>query len=389
MPKVIYRGLAMVNERTSSLDTGLSILVDDGRVGWIRPRDSELNPVGEYRVVDAGGTTAIPGLVDAHSHLTLPGGSHWIERGLDDTETLWRVAEQNAVLLHHAGVRWVRDVGAPIRDGRALSLTVRDSWRNRTGYPHIRAAGGWLTATGSLSSGLAVEVEDGDGLIAAAEGQLDQGADLVKLYMDGPDRDVAPFTLNEVANLVRVVAERGAKVTAHSGTLAGARIAAAAGVAAIEHGFQLDDEAVSSMVTNGVTLVSTLAVMESWLSFSTTTDQPRFSSAEGRDSIATRREYARFSVKLAHRAGVQIAAGTDFGGGSLRANQLAWEIESLVAAGLTPYEALRAATTNGGVLLGDPEAGRLHEGGPADFILVHGDPLSDPAAMWRVWHVSW
>ena len=84
---------------------------------------------------------------------------------------------------------------------------------------------------------------------------------------------------------------------------------------------------------------------------------------------------------------MRIAAGTDFGGGSLRANQLAWEIESLVEAGLEPWEALAAATWQGGDLLGEPGAGRIEIGGPADFFLVHGDPLSDPSALWRVWKI--
>ena len=76
-------------------------------------------------------------------------------------------------------------------------------------------------------------------------------------------------------------------------------------------------------------------------------------------------------------------------GGSTRANQLAWEVEALVAAGLEPWEALASATLRGGELLGEPDAGRLREGGPADLVLVHGDPLSDPAALWRVWRVGW
>jgi imidazolonepropionase-like amidohydrolase len=207
--------------------------------------------------------------------------------------------------------------------------------------------------------------------------------------MDGPDRDVSPFSHSEVSALVAAVAARGARVTAHSGTLAGARAAASAGVVAIEHGFQLDQDIVDVMVANHVTLVSTLAVLESLRSFATTTHLAQFASPEGRSSVAARREWAQFSVRLAYRAGVRIAAGTDFGGGSLRANQLAWEIETLVTAGLTPYDALDAATVNGGALLGEPEAGTLRAGGPSDFVLVHGDPLSDPAAMWRVWRTSW
>jgi imidazolonepropionase-like amidohydrolase len=105
--------------------------------------------------------------------------------------------------------------------------------------------------------------------------------------------------------------------------------------------------------------------------------------------MAARQEAAVASVVTAHRRGVRIATGTDFGGGSLRANQLAWEVESLVAAGLEPWEALASATWRGGELLGEPEAGTLADGGPADFVLVHGDPLSDPSALWRVWRVSW
>src|SRR4029453_17864073 len=89
----------------------------------------------------------------------------------------WGGAGDNPRRCARAGVRWAGDVGAPVRDGRALSLTVRERWRGRPGYPYIRAAGCWVARTGSLPSGLPVEVNDGDGLLAAALGQLDAGAD--------------------------------------------------------------------------------------------------------------------------------------------------------------------------------------------------------------------
>ena len=129
-------------------------------------------------------------------------------------------------------------------------------------------------------------------------------------------------------------------------------------------------------------------MLRSWRSFATTTDIPRFVSPEGRAAVAAREEGALASIALAHRSGVRICAGTDFGGGSARANHMAWEVEALVDAGLQPWEALAAATWHGGDLLGEPDAGRLREGGPADFFLVHGDPLSDPSALWRVWRVA-
>ena len=115
----------------------------------------------------------------------------------------------------------------------------------------------------------------------------------------------------------------------------------------------------------------------------------RFTLPERRTRILERQARAEESVRLARAAGVAIATGTDFGGGSTRANHLAWEVECLVAAGLEPWEALGAATWRGGDLLGEPEAGVIREGRPADFSLVHGDPLSDPTALWRVWHVAW
>ncbi len=127
----------------------------------------------------------------------------------------------------------------------------------------------------------------------------------------------------------------------------------------------------------------------SWATFTHTTRLPRFTSEEGLSRLAARREAAFESVRLARAAGVVIAAGTDCGGGSARANHLAWEVEALVRAGLEPWEALGAATWRGGELLGEPGAGAVAEGGPADFFLVHGDPYSDPAALWRVWRTAW
>jgi imidazolonepropionase-like amidohydrolase len=393
MPRTLYRDAALADGTGPQLKVGVSLLVDNDRIEWIRPTDDEPDPGPDTEVVDASGCTIVPGLVDSHSHLTLPGGAHWIERGFDPADRLLQVAEHNARLQRAAGVRWARDVGSPMKtdpvDGRtrALALGVRDRWAGHREYPYVRAAGSWVARSGVLPHGLGIEVPDGDALVEAAVRQLDDGADFVKLYLDGPDTDTAPFTVGEVRAVVDAAHPRGARVTAHSGQLAGAKVGAEASVDSLEHGFQLDADVAHTMAANGVAMVSTLAVLESWRSFATTTSSPRFAEPEGRARIAARREWAHVSVRLAAAAGVLIAAGTDFGGGSLRANQLAWEIECLVTAGLEPWQALAAATRNGGVLLGEPDAGVIREGGPADFVLVHGDPLSDPASMWRVWLV--
>jgi imidazolonepropionase-like amidohydrolase len=388
----LYRDAALADGRSPRLQLGISLLEEDGRVRWIRPTEEEGECPPGCEVVDAGGTTIVPGLVDGHSHLTLPGGSHWIDRSGDPTETLLAVAEANGELQHRSGVRWARDVGSPRRADagyeRAVSIGVRDRWRGRRDRPYVRAAGTWIAVAGLLPGGLMVEARDGDELLAGALGQLDDGADFVKLYLDGPDPGIAPWTAAEVGGVAGAVHARGAKVTAHSTTLPGARVCAEAGVDSIEHGFELDADVVRLMAERGVALVTTMTVLKSWLTFGTTTAIPRFAGAESRARIVDRLEQARDSARLAHVAGVAIVGGTDFGGGSARANQLPWEVECLVEAGLEPWEALAAVTWRGGELLGEPEAGVIRAGGPADFSLVHGDPLRDPTALWRVWRVA-
>lgn len=393
----LYRRAALADGTSDTLELDVSILAEGGRITWIRPSDDEGPlPAGDPpTILDAHGSTIVPGFVDGHAHVTLPGGAGWIARIDDPVEDLLAAAEQNVRLLGRAGVRWIRDVGSPrvaspwTGAPRALALELRDRWRGRRDAPYIRAAGTWLMRSGTLETPRTVSAEDGDGLLAAAAVQLDEGADLLKLYLDGPEPGVAPWTISEVERVVALAHGRGVRVTAHSGSLEGARVGVRASVDAIEHGFELDADLATEMAHRGTFLVSTLAIFRSWESFGQTTRLPRFAEPDGRVRIAARRERAEESVRLARAAGVRIAAGTDFGGGSTRANQLAWEVESLVGAGLEPAEALAAATWRGGELLGEPDAGRLREGGPADLVLVHGDPLSDPAALWRVWHVGW
>jgi imidazolonepropionase-like amidohydrolase len=381
--RIVLHDAAFADGADASLRTGISVAIEDGRIAWIGPSDSV--DLGGAEVVDAGGATIVPALIDCHSHLTMQGGSHWIARGDDPPDVLRQVARDNARRLAQAGVLWARDVGAPMADGAPLSIAVREELRDRPGFPYIRVAGTWIGAKGYLGVFVAVE---GDGLTDAALAQLDLGTDLVKLYMDSPggSRD-APFALADVRAMVEAVHARGARVAAHATYLDGARVAAAAGVDSIEHGMELDDDIAATMARSGVTLVSTLSVFASWESFARTTTIERFASADGRERVAKRKEGAYAAIAAAKRAGVRIATGSDFGGGSVRAGHLAWEVELLVAAGLEPAAALAAATRVGGDLLGIPHAGRVEPGAPADLVLVHGDPLSDPRALWRVWAV--
>jgi len=181
-----------------------------------------------------------------------------------------------------------------------------------------------------------------------------------------------------VRRLTDAVHARGAKVAAHVGRIAGVRVAVAGGVDSVEHGNQLDAAVAREMAAKGIVLVTTLTVLRSFISFARTTRISTFAGSGRASGYAAELEAVEASVRIARDAGVTIAAGSDFGGGSARANHLAWEVESLVAAGLEPVDALAAATWRGGELLGEPDAGVIREGGPADFFLVHGDPFSDP-----------
>src|SRR5207245_9789967 len=188
----LYRDAALADPTGPSLRKEVSLLVDAGHVVWIRPSTDEGDLPPDVHVIDAGGSTIVPGMVDAHSHVTLPGGSHWIDRGADPPDELLDVAEHNGDLLGRAGVRWARDVGSPLavdpRDGQrhALALRVRERWRSDPNRPRIRVAGTWIGHSGVLTGGLAVEADDGPALLEAAATQVADGADFVTPILGGP-----------------------------------------------------------------------------------------------------------------------------------------------------------------------------------------------------------
>ena len=383
--RVLIHDTCIADGQSADLQVGMSLLIEDGRIAFIGPNES-VDPRGA-EVLDGGGATVVPAFVDCHSHLTMPGGSHWIDRGADPPDRLRDVARHNARRLVQAGILWARDVGSPAdQEGRAVSLAVRQELQGQEGQPYIRVAGTWIATDGYLP--VTIAVSDGKELGDAALHQLDAGADFVKIMLDGANRSqTCPFSVEDVRRTVEAVHRRGRRITAHATVLDGARVGAAAGVDSIEHGMELNDEIARTMASNHVALVSTLSILESWKGFERTTRLERFTSDEGKARLRARREAAYDAIRAARKAGVRIAAGTDFGGGSVRAGHLAWEVECLVEAGLELWEALGAATWRGGELLGIDHAGRLREGDPADLVLVHGDPLSDPRALWRVWTV--
>jgi len=379
----VYRTTAIAHATGPNLILDQTIHVTNGLISWMGPDDESPEPDPSAEIIDASGATVVPGMVDAHSHTVLQGGAHWIDRIDDPTEDLLAVAEHNGTIAYRAGIRWFRDVGAPTRDGRAISLDVRDAWQGRSDRPYIRAAGAWVERQGQF--GFTISVDDADDIENAVIDQIANGADLIKLYIEGPDRETSTWTVSEVERAVAAAANTGVSVTAHATNLPSVHAAVFGGVSCVEHGTHIDVSVATEMARRGTYLVPTLGVGASWETFTATTTIERFSGPEARSRLEERKSLSYASLRHAVDAGVTIAAGTDFGGGSLRANHLAWEVECLVDAGLEPWRALASATWIGGDLLGEPAAGRLIPGNAADFFLVHGNPLEDPSALWRVW----
>lgn len=386
--RVVYRNANLADGRSPAIQTRMSVFTDGGRIGWIRPSDSEGNagPANGLEVVNAAGMTIVPGLVDAHCHLTSPGGADWLDYFRDPPSTMLQTAERNGELAREAGTAWLREIGSPTVvdpvDGRrrALALGIRDRWVGRANRPRVRSGGTWIAPPKVMADGVAVVVRNPDEMVAAALGQLQQGADLVKLYVQAANSNDSPWSAADIQRVTDAVHARGAIVTAHAMRLDPARAAVLGGVDAIEHGFRLDADVCAEMARRGTRLVTTLIVPKSWLQIGV--QSGGYWATRGGKRVARQLlERGEDSARLARQAGVVICAGTDFGGGGSRAGQLAWEVESLVATGMKPWQALGAATWRGGELLGEPEAGRIREGGPADFFLVNGNPYNNPGAL--------
>jgi imidazolonepropionase-like amidohydrolase len=354
---VLIRAGAFADGRTASPAQNVSLLMRDGRVAYVGPRDGEpatLDP----EIVEIAGTTIIPGFVDCHSHFTGPGGLDYLQRLQDPEPVLLQRAEENAKTLVRSGVLAARDVGAV----NSLNIRIRDAMRGRRDVPIIAAAGTWIGRRGRYVS-FAIQVGSAEELLAAAMAQLDLGADLVKIAVDGATRSASTFTAAELKPAVDAVHARGKRVAVHAQGF-GSRVAAEAGVDTIDHGYTIEPDT-AALMRGRTALVTTLSVPVAF-------------------NNGTELAYGLASVKTAHDAGVRIATGTDFGGGPPRPGNFALELELLVRAGLEPYEALGAATWAAGEVIGIPGVGTLAVGSAANAVIVEGNILSDISAARRI-----
>jgi len=297
----------------------------------------------------------VPGLVDAHCHLGLDD-----DGAVDEEET-----EAQAIQDRDAGALLIRDCGSA-----ADTAWIHD----RDDLPRLIRAGRHIARTKRYIRNYAHEVEPGE-LAAQVAIEAQRGDGWVKLvgdWISRDDGDLSPsFPAEAFAEAIAVAHVHGAKVTAHCfghGVLPGL---IDAGIDCIEHGTGLTEDLIDAMVERGIALVPTVMQTDKFPSYAEA-GAARFPAyAQTMEGLFARR---RATLMAAYDAGVPLYAGSD-GGGVSRHGNIAGEVVALAAMGLSPYDALGAASWRARAWLGWNAT--LEEGAPADFVVYDRNPLDD------------
>ncbi|WP_405240791.1 amidohydrolase family protein [Lentisalinibacter orientalis] len=378
-----------------------TIIVEDGRIaaiedGYISPADAGRDGAD---VIDLSTRFVLPGLIDSHVHITsTPSSSFQLDRVTqsDAHRAIWGAYNAKVTLL--AGFTTVRDPAGFRGDSFDSVFALRDGIRaGKIPGPRLLVAG---QGVGSLASqgdflGYRHEVMDLFEARSMCSGPyqcrdavrylVKRGADFIKMvptgWATGSESlgDQMHMFPDELEAVVQTAHRFGRRVTAHATGLEGAKAAIRAGTDAIEHGRVLDAEAVRMMVDNDVYLVPTLLVTTTFerASSNRLPGSARNVSASEGPSLAPIVAKWFESVRLAHKAGVKIAFGTD--SAITPHGQNAGEFALLVErVGMSPEEAIMTATVHAAANLGlSDQVGRLEEGMWADIIAVEGNPLED------------
>jgi imidazolonepropionase-like amidohydrolase len=360
-----------------------AVRIDDGRIVEVTELDGASEP-GPQDALDLQGRTLMPGLIDAHAHLSSDvfrspgfGPAPELHGELPRRRELgYFILAKTARVLVEAGITSVRDVGH--YDDEALAL--RDAVRlGIVEGPRILSCGRIISATapgGAIFTTMYREADGADEMRKAVREQLRRGADYIKLMATGArsvlveDPEPAQMTREELAAIVDEAHRLGVRVAAHAEGLGGARLAVTEGVDTIEHGLSLHREPalLDRMASAGIVLVPTLSTFHD-LAERFTDDFPQALV----DQAKRQREEAYATLVAARAAGVTIAMGHDSG----PPGDNAIELVRMVDGGLSALEGIGAATRGSATALGLPDVGTVTAGAVADLLVVDGDPIAD------------
>ncbi|HEY4827588.1 MAG TPA: amidohydrolase family protein [Solirubrobacteraceae bacterium] len=362
-----------------------SVRIEAGRIVEV---SAERTPGGD--AIDLGGRTVIPGLIDAHAHLSSDisrspgfGPPPELKGELPRPRELgYFVLAKTARVLLSAGITSVRDVGSYDDEAIALREAVR---LGIIEGPRILSCGRIISATapgGAIFTTMYREADGVDDMRRAVREQLRRGADFVKLMATGArsvlaeDPEPAQMTSAELEAIVDEAHRMGVRVAAHVEGLAGARLAVGAGVDTIEHGLSLHREPglLDAMARSGIVLVPTLSTFHDLAERFTDKFAPALV-----DQAKRQLEEAYATLVAARSAGVTLAMGHDSG----PPGENAIELVRMVEGGLTPLEGISAATQGSASALGLPDVGTVRPGAVADLLVVDGDPLDDVGVLLR------
>jgi imidazolonepropionase-like amidohydrolase len=383
---LVVRGGTLIDGTGRAPVPDATLVVEDGRIEAITAGAAATWPASAD-VIDVTGLTVLPGLIDCHDHLAFHGyelASRWELNEPGSTRHLRtaRAIERTLAM----GYTTVRDAGGLDAGFRtAIDEGLLAGPRLLTAVAIISPVGGigdrvspsghecLVPADAALPRGVANGAEDVRRVVRT---MVRAGADVIKCATTGGassrpghgPKDPA-FDRDEMRALVDESHALGRKVMCHALGGPGLRLALEAGVDSIEHGCYLDEdpELIAMMAEHGTFFVPTLTVYE----YHSESKAPHV-----RERARALREHHLASIQRALAAGVRVVAGTDAGGHGHPPN--AAELPHLVAAGLTPMQALRAATGWAAECLGlEREIGTLEKAKRADLVVVAGDPLAD------------